>query len=180
MSAAGVRASMLRVCLRITFVAFIALACSPSREAAPLFQTDSLSYTLRDDGSVYEGRIGVRFTNRTDATVYFENCNGATSLQLEKLEPTGWHVAWSPDIPLCLGPPITVSPRATFDSAVVVVGAHPNTNTEPAFRVSHIPGIYRIVWTDVASARHDTAAATPLPLEWRISNRFALTVMRQR
>ena len=36
-----------------------------TRDTAPLFQTDSLAYTLRAESDGYIGEIRVRFTNRT-------------------------------------------------------------------------------------------------------------------
>jgi hypothetical protein len=161
--------------------AVVAIITPPPRDAAALFQTDSLSYTLRDVGSGYQGFVGIRFTNLTGATAYFVNCGGATSIHFEKLEGTQWRAAWSPAMPLCLSPAITVAPGATYDSQLWVFGAHPNTNTEPTFQVSYIPGIYRIVWRDALSSYQDRLPfGTQLPFEQRISNRFALTVEKRK
>jgi hypothetical protein len=155
----------------------------PTRDAGALFQTDSLSYTLRDIGPGYEGLIGVRFTNTTGGTTYFENCNGATSLQLEKLVGGQWQPAWSPMIPLCLSPPITVAPGATYDSQINVFGGHPNSNTAPTFSVPDIPGVYRAVWTNALGSYREAGSGQfgpQLPFEQRVSNRFALLVTSRR
>ena len=160
----------------------IEVIAPPTRDVGALFQTDSLSYTLTDLGDGYAGILGVRFTNLSGRTVYFVNCLGGTSLQLEKLDGNQWRVAWNPVLLKCLSPPITVSPGGTHDSQIFVFGAHPNTNTFPVFFVSYIPGIYRVVWNDALSTYQDQPPfGAQLPFEQRLSNRFALTVThRQR
>lgn len=147
------------------------------RDAAA-FQTDSLSYTLVSAAHGLEGKIAFVFTNPTSAPVYIVNCRGATALRLEKRSGDRWVPAWSPVIPLCLSPPIVVQPGQQYAGVVHVFGGHPSTNMHPQFVVDPVPGVYRIVWTDVLRTYNDRGNpfGEPLPLEQRVSNRFQLRV----
>jgi len=161
--------------------AVVPVITQPPRDVAALFQTDSLSYTLRDIGYGYEVTIGIRFTNSTGDIAYILHCKGATMLNLQKFDGIEWRAAWSPIVPSCFSPPITVATGATYDSQLWVFGANPNTNIAPKFFLPDIPGIYRIVWRDALSSyKNDVEFGTPLPFEQRISNRFALTVEKRK
>jgi hypothetical protein len=158
----------------------ISSSVAPPRDVEALFQMDSLRYALADDGSTYMTNLGVRFTNQTGATTYFVNCNGATSLRLEKLVDGAWKPAWSPILPLCLSQPIVVAAGAVHDSRIFVHAGHPGNNYYPKFAITDLEGIYRIVWNDALSSYQDRLPfGDPLPLVQRVSNRFALTVERR-
>lgn len=150
----------------------------PARDENALFQTDSLRYTLREVvGFGYETRIRARFTNLTGATAYFVNCNGATMLHLEKLAGEQWTRAWSPIVPLCLSPPITVASGQSYEFGVPLFAAKPDANAAPKFTVPEIPGVYRIVWSDALSSYQDKLPfGAQLPLDQRVSNSFTLSV----
>jgi hypothetical protein len=162
-------------------------SASPSaftRDVAPLFQTDSLSYVLRDNGSAYVGIIGVTLTNRTGGPVYIVNCNGIASVNLQKrFNSSEWQNVWSPVSPACLSPPITVRAGETHRISLGITGGHPGSSIFPQFSTDQIEGEYRILWRDVLSSYRDRAPfGDTLPLESRISNRFMISlgpIMRQ-
>src|SRR5262245_16702883 len=85
------------------------------RDVEALFQTDSLSYALIDNGTSYYGLIAARFTNQSGGATYFVNCNGVTSYQFEKLVDGVWKVTFAPPINLCLSPPVVVANGATHE-----------------------------------------------------------------
>jgi hypothetical protein len=148
-----------------------------ARETAALFQTDSLTYTLLAGSDGYSGEIGVRFTNRTGGTVYFVNCNGATSVSLEKRVDGEWQEVWLPALPECLSPPITVPPGRTYATRIHVFGGYPGTNAGPQFAVTDVAGVYRVVWhAALRSYQTRLPFGEPLPLAHRVSNRFTVRV----
>ena len=148
-----------------------------TRETAPLFQTDSLTYKLVAGSHGYEAEIEARFTNRTAGRVYFVNCNDATGLSLEKLINGAWVGVWSPALPMCLSQPITVPAGGTYDSRISVFGGYPGSNAWPQFSVTDLAGTYRLVWHHALRSYQDRLPfGVPLPLEQRASNRFTLQV----
>jgi hypothetical protein len=169
-------------------IALLGAACSattssPSisdagRDSVPDFQTDSLAYTLRATSTGYEGRIGARFTNKTDGTAYFVNCQGGTGVELQKLIDGAWKSVWSPVLLLCLSPPIVVASGGKQDLAISVFGGFPGCHCAPQFSITDIPGVYRAVWTGAVSSYQTQGLpfGAPLPEEHRISNRFTIAV----
>ena len=163
-------------CQERAISAGVATVSPVTRDAGALFQTDSLAYTLRAGGAGYQADVGVTLTNRTTGTIYIVNCGGATSVQLEKRVGIAWQGVWSPAIPLCLSPPITVSVGSTYRTRISIFGGYPGTNGHPQFSVADVTGEYRAVWGSVLSSYQDRLPfGDPLPLEWRTSNRFTLT-----
>jgi len=151
-----------------------------TRDAAALFQTDSLRHTLHATGGGFDGEIGVTFTNRTSGTVFIVNCNGATVVYLEKRIAGQWTRVWSPPIPLCLGPPITVRAGATYRTRLRIFGGYPGTKVFPQFSSTDIAGEYRAGWANVLSSYQDRPPfGDPLPIEQRLSNRFMLATERR-
>ncbi|MGH7567859.1 MAG: hypothetical protein ACREL9_02650 [Gemmatimonadales bacterium] len=144
------------------------------RDTTPLFQTDSVIYTLRADSLGYSADIRVRFTNRTSDTTYFVNCDRAIQVSLEKLNDGQWRAVWSPLLPLCLSPPIVVPPGGRYDTRIDVFGGYSGGNSMPQFSVGEVAGVYRAVWHDaLRSYRDHPPFGEPLALEHRLSNRFA-------
>jgi hypothetical protein len=151
-----------------------------TRDENAQFQTDSLAYTLSTNSIGYVGTIGVTFVNRTGATVYFVNCGGATGLSLEKRIDGQWVNVWSPVMLACLSPPITVTAGATYRTQIGVFGAYPNSNAYPRFTVTDVAGEYRAVWHSVLRTYQPSLPfGEQLPLDARISNRFAIAVQPQ-
>ncbi|MBC7672990.1 MAG: hypothetical protein H7247_11270 [Polaromonas sp.] len=147
-----------------------------TRDTAALLQTDSLAYTLRPTSVGYQAEIGVTLTNRTTGTIFIVNCGGATGVQLEKRVGIAWQGVWSPVIPLCLSPPITVPIGSTYRTRISIFGGYPGTNAYPQFSVADVTGEYRAIWGSVLSTYQDWLPfGDPLPVEWRTSNRFTLT-----
>lgn len=147
------------------------------RDEARLFQTDSLSYTLRAGSVGYEGMIGVLFRNPRADTTYFVNCRGMTAVTLEKLVAGEWRQAYSPVMLQCLSPPIAVAPGTTASLPIPVFGGYPNSNNYPQFVDSDIRGIYRAVFSDAVTGYQDRLPfGERLPHDQRISNRFSLRV----
>jgi hypothetical protein len=72
---------------------------------------------------------------------------------------------------------VVVDPGDTFATELRVWGARPNQNSGPAFDVADPSGTYRLVWDAAAWSRQNgSQPVEPMPLEYRISNRFVLTV----
>ena len=151
----------------------------PERDADALFQTDSLSYTLVDEGQ-WNANITVQFTNKTGATTYFPNCNGYSALHLEKFVNAAWVPAWTAIINHCGGIPVAVAPNATYKPGILFYAGRVGSNVRPQFSVGPIDGIYRIVWTTSPSLTRDESQKPEdlLPLEQRVSNRFLLKTAR--
>jgi hypothetical protein len=143
------------------------------RDSLALFQTDSMHYSVKTSGSWYQTTIDVVFTNRTGRTAFFVNCNGATSLRLEKFVEGQWQYVWSPLLPACLSAPITVAAGASYRSTVQVVAGIPGTNTAPHFATTDLTGVFRLVWLNlVYDYQSSLPWGEPLPLDARVSNRF--------
>ena len=179
-AAAWVRSSIRR--LATVCLTALVSACSqsaPLRDTSALSQTDSLGYTLQDDGSGYGLTLNVRFTNTTQRPVHFVNCDGVTGFRLEKQLPGGWVTAISPQKKLCLSPPITVMPGERFETSLWVHGSYPG-KPDSDYKVDDVRGTYRVVWTEAVSNYDEQRRpfGEPLPFEQRISNRFALNLPR--
>ncbi|MGH7752667.1 MAG: hypothetical protein ACREN5_07610 [Gemmatimonadales bacterium] len=154
------------------------LACSEPVSPRPAaFETDAPAYTLATTAIGYEGSIGFVFTNPNAGPAYIVNCQGATSLHLEKRVGTAWRVAWAPAINACLSAPIVVAPGAQYRGVVRIIDCSFRTNCAPRFAVPDIAGQYRLVWTAVLSSYDDRRYPFGglLPLEQRISNAFRIS-----
>lgn len=154
------------------------LACGdPVSPQLAAFQTNAPEYTLTATSIGYEGDVGFVFTNPNDSPAYIVNCNGATSVRLEKLVEGTWLAAWAPIIPLCLSPPIVVAGGAQYQGVVRVVDCSFRVTCAPKFTVSDIPGQYRLVWNQILTSFDDRKHpfGEPLPLEQRTSNTFMIS-----
>lgn len=153
------------------------LACGDvATPELPAFQTNAREYTLTVTSVGYKADIGFVYTNPNNSPTYIVNCNGSTSLRLDKLLDGVWVRAWRPVLPACLSPPIIVAGRAQYQGVVRVVDCSFRTNCAPKFTVSNIPGQYRIVWGQVLSSYDDRKSpfGEPLPLEQQTSNTFTI------
>lgn len=145
------------------------------REPEPLIQTDALSYTLEQASGGLMVEIPYTYENLTGGPVYHSNCNGAFSISLERFEANTWKAAWYPFRQTCLSPPIEIREGEIWETSLLVWGAPPNTNTDPAFDVVDPTGVYRIVWNEALSSYQDQYPfGQIIDLEHRISNRFQL------
>jgi len=148
------------------------------RDSTPPFQTDQLGYILVSTLDGLEGEIPYVFTNPTQSPVYIVNCNGFTSLALEKRVGEQWVKAWEPVMEACLSEPIVVQPEQEYRAVIYVFAAHPANDIDPKFLVDSVPGVYRLVWHSILQNYDpDTYPfGEALPLEQRISNHFRLDV----
>src|SRR5688500_13577977 len=77
-----------------------------ARDSTAPIQTDKTSYVLVRDSLGWGTQMNFRFTNVTTDTLYAVNCNGATSVAVEREDSTGWTTFWAPITNACLSPPI--------------------------------------------------------------------------
>lgn len=144
--------------------------------------TDSAVYHLERDERGWGARIGYRFRNLAEDTVFAVNCNGATSVAVERREPGGWATFWAPLVNGCLSPPIVVPPGGTLDSVLSLWGAPPGGNVGPEFNDTIFAGRYRLVWWNLVS-HYDARSpgfGDSIPLQYRVSNEFGLAVALNR
>lgn len=104
-------------------------------------------YTLEAQSRGWHGELDFSITNVTDRTVSFVNCGGAFALRLERWDDGEWVYAWSPVLPTCLSPPISLTPGESRDFTLYVFGGRPGGNSHPQFQVETIDGVYRLVVT---------------------------------
>jgi hypothetical protein len=150
-------------------------AAKDSASTVPI-RTDKTEYTLARDDRGWDTRIPFRFTNLAADTAYAVNCNGATSIALEKKESTGWRVVWAPITNGCLSAPITIPPGKTFDDSVALWGAPPGGNVGPEFADTVFEGTYRLVWWNLVFhySTENVPFGDTIPVRYRASNEFSL------
>jgi len=154
-------------------------ACSstlePLADGDAFVQTDAHAYTLTESGIGLAVDVPYTFTNSTSSAVYFVNCGGGFGFWLERETDGGWQIAWTPALLSCLSPPIVVEAGERLEGTFRIIGAAPGTNARPQFDRADPTGTYRIV-VDALSSYQDRVApfGKPLPLEYRVSNRFTL------
>lgn len=138
------------------------------------FHTDAASYTLTRGAHGYNGRIVAVYVNRTGKPVYIANCNGTSTVTLEKWENGAWRPAYSPPTFLCLSLPMDVPPGGTQQFEVNLADAFARPDGTRASE-AEVRGQYRAVWQDVVwDLLPDANRTTQLPLELRHSNVFTL------
>jgi hypothetical protein len=116
----------------------------------------------------------------TPDTLYAVNCNGATSMALEKKEPDGWRVVWAPLINGCLSPPIIIAPGALLEDTLALWGAQPGRNIGPEFTDTAFGGSYRLIWWNLVF-HYDpdrSGFGDTVPTKHRTSNELELGVTR--
>lgn len=170
----------------LALAAGVLLACAGDQatspagsDADPLFQTDSLQYSLRAGSIGYEARLLVTYTNRTARATSFSNCRGGVNVELEKFVDGQWKWAWSPVMLMCYSQPIVVPPGGTYVLPIAVFGGYPDCRCGPQFNMPEVTGIYRAVWRggfDVAPPNGGTGSDS-LPESARVSNQFLLVAM---
>ena len=143
----------------------------------PLFRTGSMQYQVRRVQDGREVTFDVVFTNHTERTVYFVNCNGDLRPALQQQVGDTWTTVWAPIKNTCLGPPITVAPAAIYTYHFSIFGADSDTNIVPKFEATNLNGTFRLIWGGVV---FDYQSSGPsfgegLPGEYRVSNAFTLS-----
>lgn len=146
------------------------------RDLTPAIQTDSQLVHMRYRAPVFETIVPMHITMynpRVDSS-YIENCGGATGVVLEKQVTGQWIVAWSPTNDACSSPRIIIPPNGHYETPFAIFGAARSSNVAPKFAVDDIPGVYRLVWTQI----YDSRTGALVPVEQRRSNAFAIVVDR--
>jgi hypothetical protein len=176
-----------RIHLALAALLTLGAACSDSvmdpkrsrtiaaQDSAALFQTDAPAYTFTATGLGTEGRIRATLVNRTGRTLYFVNCNGATSLSIQRLDGEGWTWFWSPVLLDCLSPPITVPAGGTYTFDIRVHAGKAGSNQHPQFAGPLRTGRYRVIWHDAYfSYQSRLPWGEPVPESQRVSNSFVI------
>ena len=141
------------------------------------FRTDAAAYSLTTTNLGTEGRVGVTLTNRSGRTMYFVNCNGATSLSIQHLDGARWSGFWSPVLRDCLSPPITVPDGGTHFFDIRIFAGKAGSNVHPQFGAAPRTGVYRVIWHDVYFTYQPRLPwGEPVPESQRVSNTFHLVV----
>lgn len=177
-----------RISLLVTGCALLLASCSDSpfaptrssaiaaQDSAALFRTDAATYAFTSTDIGSEGRIRATLTNRTGRTLYFVNCNGGTSLELQRLEGDQWKAFWSPVLLSCLSPPITVPDGGTRLFDISVFAGRTGSKYYPQFASALRTGLYRVIWHDAYFSYQDRLPwGEPVPESQRVSNSFVIT-----
>ncbi len=150
-------------------------AVAVTRDTAALSQTDSLEYRLVQRDGRYTGRALVTFHNRTADTAFFVNCNGATSVQLQRNVDGVWIDSWTSEQDACLSAPIIVPPGDSLQRPVVLFDGYQGDPIALPTSPGEGPAIFRLVWTAIV---HEYDPRAPrevsLPLPRRVSTRVML------
>ncbi len=132
-----------------------------------------------------EVTIVATFRNRSASVADLDRCSHTPgtppSFVLEKKVEGRWLPAYAPT---CIGAavrspsPDMVQPGESFTDTLKIIH-HVNGRTYPRFRVTEIPGTYRLIYSvdrvvAPSSPSTRTSAREPLPKEARMSNEFQL------
>jgi hypothetical protein len=153
---------------------------SPVRTDSTAFWTDSVVYHLVRDERGWGARIGYRFRNLAADTVYAVNCNGATSVAVERRVGDGWVTFWAPMLNMCLSPPIAIPPGEVLDASLSLWGAPPGGNVGPEYSDTTFTGRYRLNWWNLVFHYDPDSPGfgDTVPLKYRVSNEFELRLRR--
>ncbi len=146
------------------------------RDSTPLFQTDSLVYTLARGNLTLETSVGITLRNRTGGPAYLLNCGGAAAAVLEHLAGDTWVPVWYAIIGACPGQ-LFVPDGGEVRYTQRIFGGTPESGLGEKFLTDVETGVYRLVFPRVLrSFQPQLPFGEPLPLEARVSNRFTLLV----
>lgn len=157
------------------------VACSeiqePPRERDAPLQTDRLSYSLTTQGDILTTPpIELEFTNTSGTPVFFlVRGNGEVAVAVQRLENGEWQLRYQRNLPNVISAAIRLEPgeKTTFET--MIEGFLPGTcECHPI--VDLADGIYRFRLEDVVDS-YDAelgVSSQQLPLEFRVSNQFAL------
>lgn len=168
----------------IPLAALLLAACGTfleprAQEAGPSIQTDQLEYTLHETENGLETSISYQFTNQTGRTVYVVNCNGGSSIVLEKQVDGEWVGVLAPPMLACLSPPIVIQPGETHAGELRTLG-RPSAALLPGSSIDEIEGTYRLHWSALVhsydASRGNSGFGDPVPLAAKVSNSFTLRV----
>jgi hypothetical protein len=150
------------------------------RDLSAAILTDSQLVHLTFQSQSYASRSPIRVTifNPRPDTSFIVNCRGGTGVSLEKQVGSQWVGAWSNVVLACLSPAIVIPPNGRYETSIALNGGSMGTNVAPRFSVSDIPGVYRLVWSDIVDsfAADGSTFGKPIAVEYRRSNPFAIVV----
>ena len=146
------------------------------RDSTPLFQTDSLVYTLARRGLTLDATIGLALRNRTGGPAYLLTCWDEANAALERLDGDSWVPVWHDIIGACPGY-LVVAEGGEARYTQRIFGGLPESNVGSRFLVDPPSGVYRLVFPRVLrSFQPQLTLGESLPVEARTSNRFTLVV----
>lgn len=151
------------------------------KPAAPASQapirTDRSHYVLTSGPRGPEATIQATLRAPADRALYIVNCNGASSVGLQRKAGQEWVLAWVISTNSCLSPPIVVPPGGEHTASVFV---HENSGavTDPARGRMIESGTYRVIWTGVLTAFDPKPGGfgPELPVEQRVSAPITIEV----
>ncbi|HYI10179.1 MAG TPA: hypothetical protein VEK57_14055 [Thermoanaerobaculia bacterium] len=151
-------------------------ASTPSVPAAPV-RTDRSSYVLTNGPQGPEATIVATLRAPAGRAVYILNCNGASSVTLQRKVGEAWVYAWAIAMNACLSPPIVVPPGGEH-TARIYVHEHSGGVIYPERGRMIESGTYRVVWSGVLASFDANAKGfgPELPLEQRVSAPIAIEV----
>jgi hypothetical protein len=138
-------------------------------------RTDSSVYHVRATERTYEVTIGVVFTNPTNRPVYIPTCHTPVPPVLQK-QVGEWVTAYNPPMALCLGPPVVIRPRQSYDYTYRIAASRTGAFI-PEWEASEVPGTYRLQWHMLRTWEPNgprPGLGEPLPLELSTSAPFEL------
>lgn len=154
---------------------------APRRDASAPLQTERLTYEMTPRPGGWSTDIAFRFRNDAADTIYWPHCGRQLSISLDRLAPDSIADFWEPALFLCLsGTPVVIPPGGIYVDTLRVEGAEPGTGGSSAFSRRDLNGTYRMVWRGLLFHYDGRAARSgdPVPLRYRISNRFRLVQAR--
>jgi hypothetical protein len=133
----------------------------------PGIRTNHDRYTLTTHDGLLTASIIAELTNRTAATIFILNCNGAVPWSLQQLQADTWSTAWTAEMDACLSDPIALRPGAVLTDTLTLT-------LNSASRLN--PGTYRILWHGVLTSfsRDARPFGAEVPLQHRVSNPFQI------
>lgn len=145
------------------------VAASPAAAAAPI-TTDRRHYVFTEGPRGKELRVIATLHAPEDQPLYVVNCNGASSVTLQREVEGNWDYAWVVGMNACLSPPIVIPPGGEH-TATIHVQEGAGDVVQPKGAPMLEPGTYRVVWTGVLTAYDENVRGfgPELPLEQRIS-----------
>jgi hypothetical protein len=143
---------------------------------API-RTDRSTYVLESGPRGPEETIVATLRAPADRTIYIVNCNGASSVTLQRRIGEEWVYAWVVAMNACLSPPIVVPPGGEH-TASIYLHEHSGGVMYPERARMIESGTYRVLWTGVlTSFDADAPGFGPeLPIEQRVSAPITIEV----
>lgn len=149
---------------------------APAALPAPV-RTDRSSYVLTNGLQGPEATIVATLRAPADRAIYIVNCNGASSVGLQRKVDEEWVHAWVISMNACLSPPIVVPPGGEH-TARIYVHERSGGVMVPQRGDMIESGTYRVLWSGVLTSFDANARGfgPELPLEQRVSAPITIEV----